>query len=123
MAGAGAFVLNVQKVKSRAELMDGVDLTTRGKLEVKSANRTDATVKADSSATKSDTGVGVGIALNLVTMENIARIGTGAVEASELELSAAIAKAPPHLAVAGVVENASTLPPRCRRRSPRRSTA
>ena len=109
LTGAGAFVLNIQKNISRAEIMDRVDLITRDKLEVKSQNRTDATIRADSSATKSDTGVGIGIAINIVKMDNIARIGSGYTEARELELAAEIAKAPAKMGTRTVQQNTSSL--------------
>ena len=109
LTGAGAFALNVQKNKARAEIMDGADVITGDKLEVKSMNRTDATIKADASATKSDTGVGVGIAINIVNMENVARIGSGYIQARELELAAEIAKAPASKGSRTVQKDASSL--------------
>ena len=107
IAGAGAFVLNVQRNAARSEIMDGVDVTAAGKLTVKSANRTEAFVKANASSVKSDTGVGVGVALNIVTMENIARIGNGRISAGELELAAVIAKEATMVRTQTIAENAS----------------
>ena len=94
IAGAGSFVLNMMQNKSRAEVVDGVNVTTKGKLAVQSSNRTDATIRADASATHSDMGVGVGVAINVVTMDNIARVGNGTITAAELEVRADIAQAP-----------------------------
>ena len=105
VTGAGAFVLNVMKNASRAEIKDGVNITTKGALTVSSTNRTDATVKADASATKSDVGVGIGVAINIVTMDNIARIGNGIVSADSLAVTAEIAKAPTKVRTVTVAEN------------------
>ena len=107
VAGAGAFILNVQSNKARAEIMDGVNIDITGNLNVQAYNRTDATVKANASSTKSDTGVGVGVALNIVTMENIARIGTGSVTAGDLTLTALIAKEPTKVRKVTIAEDAS----------------
>ena len=105
VTGAGAFVLNVMKNASRAEIKDGVNITTQGALTVSSTNRTDATVKADASATKSDVGVGIGVAINIVTMDNIARIGNGSVSADSLAVTAEIAKAPTKVRTVTVAED------------------
>ena len=105
VTGAGAFVLNVMKNASRAEIKDGVNITTKGALTVSSLNRTDATVKADASATKSDVGVGIGVAINIVTMDNIARIGNGSVSADSLAVTAEIAKAPTKVRTVTVAED------------------
>ena len=104
---AGAFVLNMQKNKVRAEILDGVDIDTAGAVSVHSANRTDATVKANASATNSDVGVGVGIALNIVKMDNIARVGNGGIRASGLEIVADIAEAPTKTRTVNPVQGAS----------------
>ena len=60
VAGAGAVVLNMQFVKSRAEIPDRINIDTDGKVEVRSVNRTVANIKANASTTKSNTGVGIG---------------------------------------------------------------
>ena len=105
VTGAGAFVLNVMKNASWAEIKDGVNITTKGALTVSSTNRTDATVKADASATKSDVGVGIGVAINIVTMDNIARIGNGSASADSLAVTAEIAKAPTKVRTVTVAED------------------
>ncbi|MCR4711379.1 MAG: hypothetical protein K5707_03690, partial [Clostridia bacterium] len=94
VAGAGAVVLNMQFVKSRAEIPDRINIDTDGKVEVRSVNRTVANIKANASTTKSNTGVGIGAALNIVKMENIARIGNGSIRASELQIKAEVADGP-----------------------------
>ena len=107
VSGAGAFVLNMQKNKVRAEILDDVDIDTKGAVSVHSANRTDATIKANASTTNSDVGVGVGIALNIVKMDNIARVGNGGIRASGLEVVADIAEAPTKMRTITPVEGAS----------------
>ena len=107
VTGAGAFVLNIMKNSALSEIANGVDVATEGKLSVHAANRTDATVKADASATHSDVGVGIGVAINIVTMENIARIGDGAIAANELEVVADIAQAPTKVRPVTIAEDES----------------
>ena len=107
IAGAGAFILNVMKNKARAEIVDGVNVTTKGKLSVNASNRTDATVIANASTTKSTVGVGIGVAINIVTMENIARIGNGNITANELEVIAEIAKAPTRVRNVTIAQNST----------------
>ena len=109
IAAAGAFVLNVQNSSSLAEVRDGVSVITKGKLEVKSSNRTAGSIKADASATKSNTGIGVGVAINIVDMDNIARIGNGKIEAAELEVSAEIAAVPGKSVIWNEYSNTTTL--------------
>ena len=93
VGGAGAFALNMMKNYSRANASAAL-IRAAGKVSVTSKNRTEAFVRANASTAKTDKGVGVGVALSIVKMENIARIGTGTVEAGELEVSATIAEAP-----------------------------
>ena len=94
VAGAGALVLNMQQNRSEAKIKNGVNMFVDQTLSVKATNRTAAEIKADSSATKSDTGVGVSIAINIVNIDNIASIGDGIVTAGNLEVIAAIAEMP-----------------------------
>ena len=94
VSAAGSFVLNIQKNKSRAEIVDGVEIISKGKVTVKSSNRTEAFIRANASATKSNTGAGAGVTLNIVKMDNIARIGTGSITAANLEVIADIAEEP-----------------------------
>ena len=97
VTGAGALILNIQKNKSKAEIADDVDVTTAAKLTVQSQNRTEAKVVANASAVKSDTGLGIGVAINIVRMDNIARIGAGQMTAGELLVEAALAEMPPEI--------------------------
>ena len=97
VTGAGALILNIQKNKSKAEIADDVDVTTAKKLTVQSQNRTEAKLVANASAVKSDTGLGIGVAINIVRMDNIARIGTGRIEAGELLVEAKLAEMPPEV--------------------------
>ena len=46
-----------------------------GAVRVIAKNRTVAEVKANASATQSDIGVGVAVAINVIKINNIARIG------------------------------------------------
>ena len=92
VAGAGSVVVNVVSHKSRAEIADGASITGRAALTVSSINRTEAVIKANSSTTKSDTGVGVGVAVNVVSLENLALIGSGKLELSKLDLTAQLPK-------------------------------
>ena len=87
-AGAGAVAVNVAKNTSLAEVTDGTDLNAGGKLSVVSVNRTAAAIKANASTTKSDRGVGIGAAVNIVHIVNTARIGDGMILANELEVLA-----------------------------------
>lgn len=57
-------------------------------LKVISKNRTETGVKANASTAKTDTGVGVAVAVNVVSIDNTAEIGTGAVNAGSLTVSA-----------------------------------
>ena len=107
--GAGAFILNIHKNQSKAEIKDGVNVITAKKLTVQSSNRTEAKLKANASATKSTTGTGVGVAINIVTMDNIARIGTGEIKAAQLILEAKIGETPPSVRVFKMAENSSTM--------------
>ena len=88
VAGAGAVAVNVQKNRTSASILDGVDITAKGKLSVVATNRTVAQVSANASATKSDIGVGVGVGVNIVNVSNNATIGNGAINAAELEVLA-----------------------------------
>ena len=85
---AGAVVVNVQDSESHAEVSDGTDIRARGLVAVTSVNGTTSKVKANASTTNSDIGVGVGAAVNIVTIENTAYLGNGELQADELKVSA-----------------------------------
>ena len=85
---AGAVVVNVQDSESHAEVSDGTDIRARGLVAVTSVNGTTSKVKANASTTNSDIGVGVGAAVNIVTIENTAYLGNGELYADELKVSA-----------------------------------
>ena len=85
---AGAVVVNVQDSESHAEVSDGTDIRARGLVAVTSVNGTTSKVKANASTTNSDIGVGVGAAVNIVTIENTAYLGNGELQAAELKVSA-----------------------------------
>ena len=55
---------------------------------VTAVNGTTSKVKANSSVTKSNIGVGVGVAVNIVSLNNIARLSDGEIEAAALTVSA-----------------------------------
>ena len=61
-----------------------------GGVHVVSLNRTEARIKANASATKSSIGVGVAVAINIVNIDNIARIGDAAIIANTLDVQAII---------------------------------
>ena len=75
MGIAGAAGANIQTSVAKAEIPDNIAVTTAGKLAVTARNRTEAVVKGDSSTTNSIMGIGIGLGLNIVNMDNIAFIG------------------------------------------------
>ena len=85
---SAAAAANVQQSRSVSEIKDGVNVNATGRVSVTSENRTEAVVKANGSTVDSVTGIGVGAALNLVDIENIARIGTGTIQAGSLVVAA-----------------------------------
>ena len=85
---AGALALNIQSSGSRSEIMKGVNVKTPADVAVISLNRTTSLVKANASTTNSDIGVGVGIALNIIFLDNIAKVGDGTIEAALLKVAA-----------------------------------
>ncbi|MBR3018101.1 MAG: hypothetical protein IKH57_13675 [Clostridia bacterium] len=86
---AGAVAVNVQDSVSCAEIMQGVNVKASGTLSVTSQNGTKSGIKADASAVNSDIGVGVGVAVNIIGLQNIAQISDGAIEAAILKVTAA----------------------------------
>ena len=88
MGIAGAAGANIQTSAARAEILDGIDVTTAGKLAVTSRNRTEAQVKGDASTTDSGYGIGIGAGLNIVNMDNIAFVGNGQINAASLAVTA-----------------------------------
>ena len=101
VAGAGSVVVNVFSNRSAAAIADGVNISAmpvkdeegnavieKAKLSVFSINRSEVDIKANSSTTKSDTGVGVGVAVNVVNSENTALIGSGSITVDTLTLKA-----------------------------------
>ena len=93
---AAAFVVNVMQHIVAALVGDGLTLTARaiagteesGSFAVEAVNDTDAVITANASATKSDIGVGVAAAVNVVTFENKAVLGDSRVTAKKLTISA-----------------------------------
>lgn len=79
---AASAAVNVHYNKSSASIGNGLSITSNGKLDVKSLIDTDAIIYADSSATNSTTGVGVGVAVNYVNTENYAKVGTSKLDAA-----------------------------------------
>ena len=80
--------VNILKSKSLAEVKDDVNVTSIGRMAVTSKNRTESVAKGNGSTANSMTGIGVGVAYNSVTMENIARVGTGVINAGTLDVTA-----------------------------------
>ena len=85
---AGAVAVNVQSSESRAEIMNGVNVHTEGLTAVTAQNGTRAEIRANASTTNSDIGVGVGVAINIVNLTNIANMGDGEIEAAMLRVAA-----------------------------------
>ena len=85
---AGAVAVNVQDSVSRAEIADAVNVSARGNVTVTAVNGTTVKVKANAATTNSDIGVGVGAAVNVIALENIARLGNGEIKAAMLKVSA-----------------------------------
>ncbi len=88
VAGAAAMALNVMFNRSTAEVKDNVDIVAGGAVNVISENRGQATLKANASATRSDVGVGAGVAVNALTIENTATVEDGAITAASLDVIA-----------------------------------
>ncbi len=92
---AAGFALNIQKNSSVAEIGDGITIIATadseegsGTLAVTSVNKTDADISANASATQAKIGVGVAVAINIVTYDNIAKIGDARLTAKVLIVSA-----------------------------------
>ncbi|MPN40543.1 hypothetical protein SDC9_188081 [bioreactor metagenome] len=93
---AAGINVNVMQNNALASIGDGImvkalpALDVGGAIRVTSINDTDAAIKANASASKAETGVGVAVAVNVVSYQNIARIGQAALEAATLHISADI---------------------------------
>ena len=85
---AGAVAVNVQTSEARSEIMDGVSIRADGLVAVTAKNGTTSKVKANASTTNSDVGVGVGAAVNIIELNNIARMGSGEIEAAMVKVAA-----------------------------------
>ena len=87
---AAAFVLNVHKNASVATIEDGVTIVTpdSGKVAVNTENNTISAIYANASATNSKIGVGVAVAINVVTYDNLAIVGDAAITTGVLEVTA-----------------------------------
>ncbi|MBR3018477.1 MAG: hypothetical protein IKH57_15605 [Clostridia bacterium] len=85
---AGAVAVNVQNSVSRSEIMKGVNVKASGTLTVTAQNGTVSKVKANASTTNSDVGVGVGAAVNIIWLTNIASLSDGDIEAAILKVAA-----------------------------------
>ena len=72
---AAAFVLNIQKNVSEAIIDGGIHVETpdSGKVSVNASNNTIAAIYGNASATKAKIGVGVAVAINVVTYDNLAQ--------------------------------------------------
>ncbi len=93
---AAGFALNIQNNTAESIISDGLEIEAietaedevSGEVLVLSINKTDADISANASAVGSDTGVGVAVAINMVTYENIAEIGNTAVSCAALTVMA-----------------------------------
>ncbi|MDO4982728.1 MAG: hypothetical protein Q4E35_04130 [Eubacteriales bacterium] len=104
VAGAAAFALNIQSNKSEAKIADGVTLGGRtpasalADISVGSRAQTAADISSDSSATSvqkklvpsggKSVGVGVSVAINIVSSENKAYLGSGILNAGDVSVTA-----------------------------------
>jgi hypothetical protein len=87
---AATFTLNIQKNISRVVIADGIVVESEGEIVISSKNDTDAAIVANASATNSTTGVGVAVAINIVTYENTAYVGDCKLKGTSLTISADI---------------------------------
>lgn len=87
---AATFTLNIQKNISKATIGNGITVESEGPINVISKNDTDAIIKSDASATNATTGVGVAVAINIVTYENIASVGDAILIGESLKVTAEI---------------------------------
>ncbi len=87
---AAALAVNILNNLSRAKVHDGNDILALGDIVVLARNDTDAVIAANASATDSLYGLGVAVAVNNVTHENIAYLGTGSVQGRSLTVAAEI---------------------------------
>ena len=85
---AASMVVNVQQNDAVARIADGVVINATGDILVSSANDTDGIISANSAATNSETGVGVGVAINTVFYENIAYVGASHITGNSLTVKA-----------------------------------
>jgi len=93
---AAAFAVNIMKHMVLAEIGSGLVLIARaingdassGAISVIAKEDTDAILAANASATKSEIGVGVAAAVNVVTTENKAIIGKSKIQAKTLFIQA-----------------------------------
>ncbi len=92
---AGAIVVNVQSSESVSEVLPGVNIKATGDVAVTALNGTTSKVKANASVTKSNIGVGVGVAVNIVSLNNIANLSDGEIEAAALTVTALTKETPP----------------------------
>ncbi|MDD3402964.1 MAG: hypothetical protein PHQ72_06365 [Hespellia sp.] len=93
---AAAFAVNVMQHTVEALIADGLILTARkvtgeeesGALAIEAVSDTDGVIKADASATKSQTGIGVAAAVNIVNYKNRAVLGDSRLNAGKLTITA-----------------------------------
>lgn len=89
---AAAFNLNVMKNSSIAVIEGNIRVKTDNELEVSSVGQTEAKIYADGSAVQSKIGVGVAVALNLITYVNQAYIDQAEIIAGSLKILAEMPK-------------------------------
>ena len=88
IGGAAAIAVNVLGTSAKSRIMDQVNIDLGGAVNVKSVNRTESKIKANGSTAKTDTGVGVAAALNIIDLEITAEIGNGILKAGSVTVSA-----------------------------------
>ena len=92
---AAAFTLNIQSAQSNAVIDDGITVIATGEdqdgaITVESLTRTDSEITANGSASQGKIGVGVAVAINVVSYESNAYIGDAAIQANHLKVHAGL---------------------------------
>ena len=84
IAVAAAISINIVDSESRAEIADGLTITSGGALTIRSRSNVDGAATADGSAVGAGSfGVGAAVAVNTVDVVNQARLGNGTVTAAD----------------------------------------
>jgi len=85
---AAAVAVSILESNANAEIGDGLTITSGGLLTVHSSQNADAKANASGSATQGKDGIAAAVAINIVDVENQARIGSSSVTADGLTVEA-----------------------------------